>query len=67
MFLCVSLTLAGGESGAPGIAPHTHHQRVSHQAEAFITLEPQSAARVQVVLLDFTVQHMFRADAAFSH
>ncbi len=59
------LTLAGGESGPPGVAPHTHHQRISHQAVAFITLELQGPSRVQVVFLYFAVQHLFWAVTAF--
>lgn len=64
-FLCVFLTLAGGEKGAPRIAPNTHHQRVSDQVVALITLELQSASCVQVVFLHFAVQDVFWAVAAF--
>ena len=39
----VCLTLAGGEGGAPGVAPQTHHQGVSHQPVAFVTEELHGA------------------------
>lgn len=63
---CV-LTLAGGESGAPGVAPYAHHQRISHQVVAVVTLELQSMPSVQAEFLHFTVQHLFGADAASDH
>lgn len=61
------LTLAGGESGAPGVAPYAHHQRISHQVVAVVTLELQSMPSVQAEFLHFTVQHLFGADAASDH
>lgn len=61
------LTLAGGESGAPGVAPYAHHQRISHQVVAVVTLELQSMPSVQAEFLHFTVQHLFGADAATDH
>lgn len=57
------LTLAGGEGGAPGVGAHTHHQRLSHQPVAFITLELHSAPGVQVVFQHFTVKHLLQAVA----
>ena len=65
--VCVCLTLAAGEGGAPGVAPHAHHQTISHQVVALITQELHSAPGAQAVLLHFAVRHLSRADAASDH
>lgn len=60
------LTLTGGEGGAPGVSSHTHHQRISHQSVAFITLKLYSTPSVQVVLLHFAIEYLFGAYTASS-
>lgn len=70
MFLCVFLqflTLAGGESGAPRVAPNARHQRVSDQVVACIALELHSAPCVQGKFLHFAMQNLFGAATAFSN
>lgn len=59
-----SLTLAGGESGAPGVPPDTHHQRFPHQVVAFVALDLHSAPGVQAAFLSPAVQHVFGRVAA---
>lgn len=66
VYVCVTeiLTLADGEVGAPGVATHTHHQRLPIQAVAFIALELDGACGVQVVLQHPAMWYLLRDVAA---